>query len=220
MRGLYPLEVPVSVIRTAFIGVLLWLTAVPAMAIEEPPYRVIEQQGAFELREYNAYLIAETTVDADFMEAGNVAFGRLFRYISGANIAQRKIAMTAPVTQAPGEKISMTAPVQQVADGRMYRVGFIVPAQYSSATVPQPTDPRVKIREVPAGLVAAWKYSGRWTEANFRVHETSLRDSIAQRGLVATGAAQIARYNSPFALPMLRRNEVLIAVRKVATVER
>lgn len=182
------------------------------MAIEEPAFRVIEQEGAFELREYAPYLIAETMVAADFMEAGNVAFGRLFRYISGANVPQRKLAMTAPVTQSPGERISMTAPVQQVADGQRYRVGFIVPSQYTLATVPQPSDPRVTIREVPAGLVAVWRYSGRWTEANFRVHEKSLREAIAGRGLTAIGESHIARYNSPFALPMLRRNEVLINV--------
>lgn len=184
------------------------------MAIEEPAFRVVEQQGAFELREYAPYLVAETAVDADFMQAGNVAFGRLFRYISGANVPQRKLAMTAPVTQAPGEKISMTAPVQQVAEGRRYRVGFIVPSQYTLSTVPQPSDPRVTIREVPSGLVAIWRYSGRWTEANFREHEASLRKAISQRGLITAGESQIARYNSPFALPMLRRNEVMIPVRK------
>ena len=203
--------------RALLTAILLWLSAAPAMAIEEPGFRVVEQQGAFELREYAPYLIAETTVDADFMEAGNVAFGRLFRYISGANVPQRKLAMTAPVTQSPGEKISMTAPVQQVAEGRQYRVGFIVPSQYTLATVPRPSDPRVTIREVPAGLVAVWRYSGRWTEANFRVHESSLRQAIAQRELIATGDSQIARYNSPFALPMLRRNEVMIKVVRPAS---
>ncbi len=214
----HPLDVSSSVIRALSIGILLWLSAAPAMAIEEPAYRVVEHEGAFELRQYSAYLIAETTVDADFMEAGNVAFGRLFRYISGANVPQRKLAMTAPVTQSPGEEISMTAPVQQVAEGQQYRVGFIVPSQYTFATVPQPSDPRVKIRQVPAGQVAVLRYSGRWTEANFRVHEASLREAIARRGLTSIGESQIARYNSPFALPMLRRNEVLIAVRKDATV--
>lgn len=186
-----------------------------AMAIEEPAFRALEQRGAFELREYAPYLLAETSVDADFMEAGNAAFGRLFRYISGANRSQRKLAMTAPVTQSAGEKISMTAPVQQVVDGRQFRVGFIVPSQYTLDTVPQPTDPRVKIRRVEGGLVAVWRYSGRWTEANFREHEQLLREELGRRGLLAQGEAVIARYNSPFALPMLRRNEVQLPVARV-----
>lgn len=183
------------------------------MAIEEPVYRSIERAGAFELREYAPYLLAETRVDADFMAAGNIAFGRLFRYISGANIPGRKIAMTAPVTQVPGERIAMTAPVQQVAEGGEYLVGFVVPRQYTLETVPQPTDPRIRIRAVPGGLVAVWRYSGRWTEANFRAAEQQLRRELAARDLVASGESQIARYNAPFVPPFLRRNEVLIPVR-------
>jgi hypothetical protein len=194
---------------------LLALPASVAMAIEEPVYRSVERAGAFELREYAPYLIAETRVDAGFMAAGNIAFGRLFRYISGANVPGRKIAMTAPVTQAPGEKIAMTAPVQQVAEGDDYLVGFIVPKQYTLETVPQPTDARIRIREVPGGLIAAWRYSGRWTESNFREAENRLRRELEARRLVATGDAQIARYNAPFMPAFLRRNEVLIPVRRV-----
>jgi hypothetical protein len=190
----------------------LVLPASTAMAIEQPEYRSIERAGAFELREYAPYLIAETRVDADFMAAGNIAFGRLFRYISGANVPGQKIAMTAPVTQAPGEKIAMTAPVQQVAEGDDYLVGFIVPGKYTLETVPQPTDPRVRIREIPGGLVASWRYSGRWTESNFREAEALLRRELDSRRLVPVGAAQIARYNAPFMPAFLRRNEVLIPV--------
>ena len=85
-----------------------------AMAIEQPAYTVVRQDGAFELRRYAPYLLAETEVESGFMQAGNVAFGRLFRYISGDNTTRTEIAMTAPVEQARrggGEKIAMTAPV-------------------------------------------------------------------------------------------------------------
>lgn len=190
------------------------LPASPVMAIEEPVYQSIERAGAFELREYAPYLIAETSVESGFMAAGNIAFGRLFRYISGANVPGKKIAMTAPVTQAPGEKIAMTAPVQQVAAGEGYLVGFVVPRQYTLETVPRPTDPRVRIREVPGGLVAAWRYSGRWTESNFRRAESRLRNELGARRLVPVGEALIARYDAPFMPPFLRRNEVLIPVRR------
>ena len=148
-----------------------------AMAIEQPEYTVVRQDGAFELRRYAPYLLAETEVESGFMEAGNVAFGRLFRYISGDNTARAEIAMTAPVEQAKrGEKIAMTAPVEQARAGGVYRVAFVVPRKYDRDTVPQPTDPRVRIREVPARSIAVWRYSGRWTEENFREHERELRE--------------------------------------------
>lgn len=187
-----------------------------AMAIEEPSFKVLERNGAFELREYAPHLVAETSVQADFERAGNVAFQRLFRYISGDNTAQQKIAMTAPVTQSAasksGEKIAMTAPVTQVASNEGYLVAFVVPARYTLDTVPQPTDPTVRIRAIPAQQVAAWRYSGRWTEENYEQHEADLRRAMATRSLEATGEPILARYNPPFMPSFMRRNEVLIPV--------
>lgn len=187
------------------------------MAIETPEYRVIEQQGAFELRAYEAYLLAETEVEAGFMNAGNVAFSRLFRYISGANQAKAEIAMTAPVEQAKqGEKIAMTAPVEQASADGVFRVAFIVPRKYSKETVPMPLDPRITIREVAPRTVAVWRYTGRWTEENFRANELKLRQALTERGLVAeTGdSAIIARYDAPFMPWFMRRNEVLIPLQQ------
>lgn len=200
-------------LRHVLAGVLLALASWPAMAIEVPEYRVLEQDGSFELRAYSSYLIAETEVEAGFMNAGNIAFGRLFRYISGANTAQTEIAMTAPVEQSSqGEKIAMTAPVEQAKGEGVYRVGFIVPRKYNRDTVPKPTDPRVSIREVPARMVAVWRYSGRWTEENFREHEQDLRRALQSRSLNAMpgDSAIIARYDAPFMPWFMRRNEVLI----------
>ena len=204
-------------LRHALAGLLLALASWPAMAIEIPEYRVVEQDGSFELRAYSSYLIAETEVEAGFMNAGNIAFGRLFRYISGANTAQAEIAMTAPVEQSSqGEKIAMTAPVEQAKADGVYRVGFVVPRKYNRETVPKPTDPRVSIREVPARIVAVWRYSGRWTEENFREHEQDLRRAVQARDLQAVSgdSAIIARYDAPFIPWFMRRNEVLIPLEK------
>jgi hypothetical protein len=118
------------------------------------------------------------------------------------------------VTQSGGEKIAMTAPVSQVPDQGGYRVAFMVPSQYTRDTVPIPTDPAVKIREVPARLVACLRYSGRWTEERYLEHERELHKLIKARGLVENGAPILARYNPPFMPWFLRRNEVLIPVER------
>ena len=196
----------------AFAAVIAVIATPTAMAIEEPRFKVLEQDGSFELREYSPYIVAETRVEAGFEDAGSIAFQRLFRYISGDNIAQQKIAMTAPVTQSRGEKISMTAPVSQVADGNAYLVAFTLPSTYTLATAPQPLDPTVRIRAVPAQLIACWRYSGRWTASNYRDHEALLRERIKARGLITRGAPVLARYNPPFTPWFMRRNEVLIPV--------
>lgn len=182
------------------------------MAIEKPEYELIEKDGSFELRDYAPYLVAETQVDAGFEDAGNIAFQRLFRYISGDNTAEAKIAMTAPVTQSRGEKIAMTAPVTQVASETGYAVAFVVPSKYTLDTVPRPLDPAIQIREIPAQRVAAWRYSGRWTTANYRDSEMKLRQALESRGLGPIGEPVLARYDPPFMPSFLRRNEVLIPV--------
>jgi hypothetical protein len=195
----------------------------PAAATEEPDYQVLERDGAFELRQYPALLAAETLVTgADFEDAGDIAFGRLFRYITGNNRAQAEIAMTAPVVQtanraADGEKIAMTAPVIQQpqspgdpAGG--YRVAFIVPAAYTRETVPEPLDPSVRIVATPQRLVAAITYSGRTSEEMHRKKEDELRAEIAGRPLTIAGEPITAQYDAPFIPGPFRRNEVLIPV--------
>jgi len=188
------------------------------MATEEPRYEVLQQFEAFELRRYASQLLAETEVIGDFDDVGNQAFRILADFIFGNNREQEKISMTAPVIQQPGagEKIAMTAPVTQTpkAGGGhgTYMFSFVMPASYTRATLPQPLDPRVRIREVPARLMAARRYSGSWSEVRYRVQEAMLLRSVSQAGLTTDGAPVYARYNSPFSLWFLRRNEVLIEV--------
>jgi hypothetical protein len=196
------------------------ITSPSAMAVEEPDFKVLEKDGSFELRQYAPYVVAETRVEAGFEDAGSIAFQRLFRYISGNNVAQAKIAMTAPVAQSPGEKIDMTAPVSQSADGNAYLVAFTLPSTYTLATAPQPRDGSIRIRAVPAQLVACWRYSGRWTTGNYLEHESLLRERIEARGFVARGVPVLARYNPPFTPWFLRRNEVLIPVAAKASVRK
>lgn len=206
---------------------ILHLLALPALALatavatatEEPDYQVIEKDGHFELRQYPPLLAAETLVTgAGFDDAGDIAFGRLFRYISGNNRSQQKIAMTAPVVQTAagaeeGENIAMTAPViQQPAGAGGYRVAFLVPAGYTFETVPQPLDPAVRIVATPARLVAALRYSGRASEEVHRRKEEALRTELASRRLAVTGEPITAQYDAPFIPGPFRRNEVLIPV--------
>ncbi len=209
--------------RPAFVLPLLaslLAPAMPASATEEPDYQLLEKDGPFELRQYPAILAAETLVTgADFEDAGNSAFGRLFRYITGNNRTRTGIATTAPLVQtadrspADGEKIAMTAPViQQAGASGGYRVAFIVPAEYTRETVPEPLDPAVRIVAVPARLVAAMTYPGRSSEEMHRKHEKSLRAELVQRNLAAAGEPIAAQYDAPFVPGPFRRNEVLIPV--------
>lgn len=184
-----------------------------AITTEEVRYKVLVKAKGFELRDYPAHVVAETVVDATLEDAGNKAFGRLFGYISGKNRSQDKIAMTAPVSQeSVSEKIAMTAPVgQQRAEGG-WVVSFAMPSSYTLSSLPVPEDPEVRLREVPARLMASVQYSGTWSESRYLRYRQELELWIGTNGFRILGEPVWARYNPPFTPWFLRRNEVLIPV--------
>lgn len=203
-------------------GTLSLLAGANAMAIEEPKYELVKSYPEFELRHYEPFLVAETDVDGDFDEAGNQAFRILAAYIFGENKSQAKMEMTAPVNQRPateeGEKMAMTAPVTQRPKGsdgsETFVLSFVMPSGYSLESLPVPLDPQVRLREEPAKLMAVRSYSGRWTESNYRDNESLLLAAVEKAGLEPVAAPVYARYNSPFSLPFMRRNETMVEVRR------
>jgi len=192
---------------------LLLTGATTAMATEEAPYNVTTTDDIFELREYAPQVLAEIIVDGDLESAGNKAFRPLFRYISGDNKSRGKIAMTAPVSQEQtGEKISMTAPVSQQSVQGKWAVSFMMPASYTMENLPTPDDPNIKLRQVPARRVAAVSYSGFWSEKKYLQYKQELENWITAKNLKVIGEPVWARYNPPFTLWFLRRNEILIPI--------
>lgn len=193
--------------------VLMSVGGCSTMGIEEAGYRVVRSDGIFELRDYAPHILAETVVDGTLEDAGNQAFRRLFRYISGENRSRGEIAMTAPVSQeAAGEKIPMTAPVGQQAAGGKWAVSFMMPASYTLATLPLPDDPAITLRAVPARRMAAVRYSGTWSESNYLQNKGALEEWIRSNSFITVGEPVWARYNPPFTPWFLRRNEILVPV--------
>ena len=179
---------------------------------EQQPYDVVQQHDGWELRRYPAHVVAETVVrGASFEEAGNRAFRSLAGYIGGDNKASRSIAMTAPVVQS-SEKIAMTAPVLQQRGGEGFVVAFVLPAEITEADAPLPTNPDVTLRRVPAHLVAALRFSGRWTHESWEKHRDDLLAKVSAAGLTVQGEPRFARFDPPIMPSFLRHNEVQLEV--------
>lgn len=182
-----------------------------AFAIEEPAFDVVKRYPQFELRKYKAYLVAEVVVPGPADKAGNTAFEYLGGYIFGKNKGSRKIAMTAPVSQTPAPiKIEMTAPVAQSATEGGYLVQFAMPSEFTMDTLPEPTNPKVKLREMPAQTYAVLQYSGGWSQSLYEEKLALLRRLANEANLKLEGEPVFSRYNAPFSLPFLRRNEIWI----------
>jgi hypothetical protein len=184
------------------------------MATEEPKFTLLEKSEPFELRAYAPQIVAEVKVDGDLDAAA---------FIFGKNQVSEKISMTAPVgiessDQNKSAKIAMTAPVgienskPSENAGNQWTVSFVMPAEYTLASLPKPVDPRVKIREVPAEKRAVITFSGFYNQEKVEEKTQALRDWIKLKNLKPSGEPQFARYNPPWTLPFMRRNEVMIQV--------
>lgn len=183
------------------------------MAIEEPKYTVGAKTEEYEIREYESTLVAETKVDANFEDAGNQAFKILADYIFGNNTTKVKIDMTAPVSQASSsQKIDMTAPVSLAKAGAGFVVQFTMPAKFNLETLPKPNDARVLIKEIPKRKVAVYSYSGSWSEERYNKNLSKFLAALDRDKVKTEGEPIFARFNSPFQLWFLRRNEIWISI--------
>ena len=200
----------------ALLGITFLLAAatMPSHAIEEPTYSVVQKTDQFEVRQYAQYLVAEVVVPGPASEAGKQGFSLLGGYIFGKNKGERRLEMTAPVTQqaAPPVKLEMTAPVTQAATPGGFLVQFVMPQGYTLATLPEPLDTSVKLREVPGGRVAVIRFSGSWSQSLYEEKLQTLRGALSAAGMATVGEPISSRYNSPFSLPFLRRNEIWLSL--------
>ena len=179
----------------------------------EPPYKVIAEEGDFEIRQYGELIVAETVVEGSYGQTSGAAFSRLAGYIFGKNRAKQKIAMTAPVMQEPvSEKISMTAPVIQEKKGNAWVMSFVMPEGYRLETLPVPLDDAVKLRMLPGKKVGVIRYSGLHSEHNLRNFAEKLTGWLEKNGNRVLSGARSASYDPPWTLPFLRRNEVHIDI--------
>jgi SOUL heme-binding protein len=181
--------------------------------VKEPTFAVEAHERDFEIRRYETRVVAETRIVGTRKDADTEGFRRLAGYIFGANRQKTKLAMTAPVGQdAEPRKLAMTAPVGQRAEGEAWTVSFTMPGGETLATLPEPEDARVTLRELPESRFAVVKFSGRWTEASFAANTAALREWLAGRGLPTAGAAQVNRYDPPWTPWFMRRNEVWVSL--------
>jgi hypothetical protein len=194
-------------------SLLLAATVTSSHAIEEPDFEVVQRLDAVEIRQYAPYVVAEVTVSGPADSAGSRAFPLLAGYIFGKNKGERKMAMTAPVTQTPTPvKMAMTAPVTQAPTAEGYRVQFVLPKGVTLESAPEPLDARVKIREVPAAKVAAVKFSGFWSEDNYQRHLSQLTSGLTTAGVRWKGEPVYSRYDAPWTPWFMRRNEIWLAL--------
>ena len=173
---------------------------------EQPKYHVVGHIGdQVEVRQYGALRAVETPID---MGNDGAAFGRLFRYIAGANKDTSKIAMTVPVEMAPSPAAVAVKPEQAAPT-----VMRLFLPRHLADDAPAPTDAKVRLVTLPPQALAVLHFSGVLTADSRRAHQAELLGDVAAGGWTVVGAPLVFSYDPPFALPFVRHNEVAVEVK-------
>ena len=162
------------------------------MAYEEANYEIVKENKNYEIRKYSDRLVIETN-----SIQGN-GFRKLFNYISGNNEEKKEIKMTVPVTQ-------------EIKNGNM-TMQFYLPSKFNKDNAPKPSSSEIEILNIEGGYFAVIKYSGRSSDKNFFINKDILEKELKKDGITILSPPIRASYNSPFTLPMLKRNEVMYRI--------
>ena len=189
--------------RSLFITIVIILLFLQnsIMAIETPNFKLIKKEGEFEIREYEPMIIAMTKVKSEYREASSTGFRRIANYIFGGNQKQMEIKMTAPViTDVPNVK-------------GMYDILFVMPSQHKFDDLPIPDDDNVELKVKELGKTAVIQFGGWATESRATHYKEKLEQFIETSGYEINSDYMVAQYNSPWALPPFRRNEIIIMIK-------
>lgn len=179
----------------AAVGVLLLFSgcSLTRWGYETPKYKVVRKNGPFEIRDYPSLTVASTPIESA-PGSDDGGFRRLFRYISGANRADAKIAMTTPVFMG--------------LEGTNRQMSFIVPEKVAASGAPEATLEEIKIEGRTGGRFAVYRFRGSWRGERAGAAQAKLEEWLASENLAPVGAPEMAAYDPPFMPLCLRRNEI------------
>ena len=172
-----------------------------AMAIETPKHTLVKKENGFEIRQYDSMIIATTSVRSDYSDAASTGFRRIASYIFGGNSASMSIEMTAPVlTNTPDPE-------------DIYEIQFIMPSEHSMEDLPQPNSQNVTLKKVNLGKTAVMRFGGWATKDRASHYQDKLSDLLTANGYTVNGTFMVAQYNSPWAIPPFRKNEIIVQIK-------
>ena len=163
---------------------------------EEPSYELVEEDGGFEVRDYGRMTLASVSMKRSHDEFEDAAFRILAGFIFSHGL-------------------DMTIPVFKSRVGDEWTMSFVLPHGFRAKNAPAPEHAAIKIEERHAHRAAVYRYSGNVDEAKMEDAKHALGEWIqAHPAYVATGEYCWAQYDQPMAIPFMKRNEVLVEVKR------
>lgn len=165
---------------------------------ETAEYKTVEKDGSFQIRQYPQLTTVATATQGSGSDSG---FMRLFKYITGENESETKIAMTTPVFMPSNSA------------GSPNSMHFVLPKEVSDKGAPDPSRKGVKLSKFAGGKYAVIRFNGKMNTTSRKEALQKLKAELAARNLSASGGPIYAGYDSPWTPGPLRRNEVLLKLR-------
>lgn len=170
------------------------------MAIETPKYKILKKDKKIQIRDYESAVVAKTYVTDNFKEASSTGFRRIANFIFGGNSKGKNISMTAPVV------------VSKDYNTNKHEVFFFMPREYKIETLPKPSLESVVLENKSLGKVASISFGGWATEKSILYNKEILKKYLKKNSYEILDNFMVAQYNSPWALPPFRKNEIIVKI--------
>ena len=116
--------------------------------------------------------------------------------------------MTAPV----GLSTETQEDPHNLREKTSWTVSFLMPSKYELESLPKPDNAEVSHQKVSGGLFAVIKYSGSTGKEKFEKQLLLLKSWMQKKGLKQSESFWYWRYDPPWTIPALKRNEIAIRV--------
>jgi len=166
----------------------------------EPEFKLLDKKRKIEIRQYADIILATTKAEMSYKEATHSGFRVLANYIFGNNKSRTEIPMTAPVlTNLPGNDY--------------INISFVMSKDYTMESLPKPNNDRIRFHTLSIGKAVVVKF-GMWaTPQRINKMKSKLEKYLNDNNLEVKSDFYVAQYNSPWALPPFRRNEIIVSIK-------
>ena len=165
---------------------------------KEPEFTLINKNDNIEIRQYDKYVIARTSISKTNSSLDNSMFSVLAGYIFGGN--------------NKGQSIPMTTPVITREDDSSYDMIFFMLDSESPDDLPAPNSSKIILETYTMGKTISIRF-GMWaTEERILKYKSILDQYIKDEGIIVKSNIMVAQYNSPWTMPPFRRNELIYQI--------
>ena len=166
---------------------------------KEPQYKLLHSQNNIEIRQYDEYVVARTSISNNADENDNNMFRNLAGYIFGNNKSEKSIPMTAPVTTYD--------------DGSDYHMIFYMLEANSIDDLPLPNGKNVELETMRLDKCAVLKFSWTTRESRVEKFKEELVKYLDDNDYETISPFMLNRYDPPWTLPFMRRNEIIVKIK-------